>query len=215
MRAFISQHRIEFVPEGIEAAVVEAPEAIRPVTPTTPSPGEKLLEDESKRREQERNQRGMQWAWDTAMGAWNVAKSSTVGALDLVGDAWEASSATPILYFVIVILVISNIWTLMMVGRREEIGRRKEMKKIEEREKWVQSIVTGLWEEFAAGRGPMPQVQYGHGIDGLEGNIYGTSPAGQVYVSGDWRHEADDINRALDGIEQRVARMRTSLQEMD
>ncbi len=101
----------------------------------------------SKRREQERNQRATQWAFDTIMGAWRVAKRSTLDALDLVGDAWDQSSSTTILWFVIVILVFSNLWTLMMVGRREEVGRRKEMKKIEEREKWVHSIVSALWDE--------------------------------------------------------------------
>lgn len=225
MRAYIAAHRVQFVPEGVEVVVVEPPVEARPTTPgAVPIVGEKPTssEEESKRREIERNQRGLQWAWDTAMGAWKVAKESTAGALDLVGDAWEQSSATPILYFVIVVLIISNLWTLVMVGRREEVGRRKEMKKIEEREKWVQSIVTGLWEELAAGRGPLypgAGEGLGLGVGGLGGVLHPSlNPIPvptAIYISGDWKHETDEINRALDVIEERVTRLRNSLKDLD
>lgn len=115
-------------------------------------PDSRLTEDEFKKRERERNLRGLQWAWDTFEGASQVAKQSTQGALELVRDAWDQSSSTTILWFVIVILVLSNVWTLMRMGAsRDEASRRLESRKVEEREKWVQSIVTALWEELATG----------------------------------------------------------------
>jgi len=156
-----------------------------------------LVQTMEKIREQERNQRGLQWAWDTLMGTWTVARQSTEGALDLIGDAWDQSSSTTILIFVIVVLVCSNLWTLVMVGRREEVGRRKEMRKVEERERWVQGVVASLWEEMAAGRGP----------------VYEGAPA--VQANKDWRDDVGEINKALDAVEERVRRLRKGLQELD
>jgi hypothetical protein len=92
-------------------------------------PDSKVTEDEFKQRERERNQRGLQWAWDTFDGAYQVAKQSTQGALGLVRDAWDQSSSTTILWFVIVILVLSNIWTLMRMGAsRDEVSRKFNLK---------------------------------------------------------------------------------------
>ncbi len=42
---------------------------------------------------------------------------------------------------------------LTPMGTCEEVGRRKEMRKTEEREKWVQGVVTALWEELFTTRG--------------------------------------------------------------
>ena len=154
MRLYIQEHQSEFLPEGIEPIVIalteDLPEAIA-VNGVHP-PDTKITEDEFKQRERERNQRGLQWAWDTFEGASQVAKQSTQGALELVRDAWDQSSSTTILWFVIVILLLSNVWTLMRMGTsRDEASRKLEIRKVEEREKWVQSIVTALWEELATG----------------------------------------------------------------
>ena len=50
------------------------------------------------------------------------------------------------LWFVmIVILVLSNFWTLMRMGAsRDEASRQLESRKVEEREKWVQICPTTL-----------------------------------------------------------------------
>jgi hypothetical protein len=156
MRLYIQAHQSEFLPEGIDPVVIdlarELPDAnaVQPESPTD----KRLHEDEFKQRERERNQRGLQWAWDTFAGASQVAKQSTQGALELIRDAWDQSSSTTILWFVIVILVLSNAWTLMRMGAsRDEASRKLESRKVEEREKWVQSIVTALWEELATGKG--------------------------------------------------------------
>lgn len=39
---------------------------------------------------------------------------------------------------------------MRMGASREEACRKLELRKVEEREKWVQSRVTSLWEELAA-----------------------------------------------------------------
>ena len=76
-----------------------------------------------------------------------MQKQLTEGALKLNRYAWDHSSSTTIVWFVIVFLVISNLWTLFLMGRE------KEMREIEKREKWVQGIVTALWEEDERGDG--------------------------------------------------------------
>lgn len=201
MRKYIAEHKNEFMIAGMEdiaeTPLVETklPSAIDIVGPTELDP---------KRREQERNQRATQWAFDTLMGAWKVAKQSTAGAIELVSDAWDQSSSTTILYFVIVLLVISNLWTFLAVGRREEFGRRKEMLRTEEQKKLVTTIVAALWEEQRlAGRRP------GAGSDSILGSVPATRDAVSCV------EEVADINKALDLVEERIAHMRTSLRDLD
>ena len=93
MRDYIRANRAEFVPEGVDVAEVEEVQAVPPETPGTP--GRAQSEDEQrKEREHIRNQRGLQWAYDTFDGAFKVAKQSTEGALELIRDAWDQSSST-------------------------------------------------------------------------------------------------------------------------
>ncbi|TFK18705.1 hypothetical protein FA15DRAFT_675088 [Coprinopsis marcescibilis] len=160
MRNYIQEHKSEFVPEGVD---VEASLAAPPALETNAAAIAEIKdgkaaqfgvseEERNKQREHERNRRAFQWAWDTVEGAFDVAKRSIDGALELVRDAWDQSSSTTILYFVIVILVVSNLYTMVKMGKKEELGRRKEMMKAEERERWVQSVVMTLWDELASGK---------------------------------------------------------------
>ncbi|KAF8172875.1 hypothetical protein BJ912DRAFT_1065505 [Pholiota molesta] len=165
MRAYIQEHKSEFLPEGIDAVIVEAlPEvsAAFPAVPGVPavSAGEKeATEEQLKRRERERNARGLQWAYDTFDGAFQVGMRSAKGALELIRDAWDQSTSTTILWFVIVLLVLSNLWTLLRMGStRVEAERKLETRKLEEREKWVHSIVTALWDELEAGKREVARV---------------------------------------------------------
>lgn len=197
MRKYISQHKNEFMIEGLE----EVPEEVPAVeeAPKTNGESARPAELDPKRREQERNQRATQWAFDTLMGAWKVAKQSTTGALELVGDAWDQSSSTTILYFVIVLLVISNLWTFLSVGRREEFGRRKEVLKIEEQKKLVTSIVSALWEEQHFGGRRPGEALFGPVPTAREG----------------WKEEVEEINKALNLVEERVTQIRSSLRDLD
>jgi len=203
MRMYIQEHQSEFIPAGVDPTAVAPVEPISPIVelskPTLGGVAGISDEEARKAREHERNRRGLQWAYETWDGAYTVAKRSTIGALELVKEAWEQSSSMTILYFVIVILVFSNLWTLMLVGTREEAGRRKEAKRAEEREKWVQDVVTGLWEEMAAGRA--------------------TARGGAAVLSGpvssDWKTEVDSISATLDSVEERVRLIRESLVALD
>ncbi|KAF8899327.1 hypothetical protein BD779DRAFT_1607812 [Infundibulicybe gibba] len=202
MRAYIQEHRSEFIPEGVDVAAIALEEAGAPPSAGLDGPngtrsvGDGASSDELKKtREKERNQRGLQWAWDTFDGASQVARQSTRGALELIRDGWEQSSSTTILYFVIVLLVLSNVWTLMRIGSREEAGRRKEMKKIEEREKWVQGVVTAVWEELSSSGGR--RMGY------------------QRLRLGWWAKEMEALQGTLDAIEARVREIRGSIREVE
>ncbi|KAF9443274.1 hypothetical protein P691DRAFT_809200 [Macrolepiota fuliginosa MF-IS2] len=197
MRKYIQEHQSEFVPEGVAAipVVISGPH----LGVSTPTLAERLTsEEEHKRREQERNQRGLQWAWDTFEGASQVAIRSTKDALELIRDAWEQSSSTTIMWFVIVGLVMSNLWSLILMGSREEAGRRKEMRKMEDREKWVQGVVTALWDEL--GRHPKDGVIWSPGA----------APASPVA----WKKEVGEMQSVLDQLEERVRLMKESLKEV-
>lgn len=206
MRDYIHKHQSEFIPEGVDVAEVEAAEAQAAAeSPAAPGAPEKV--DVAKVREHERNQRGLQWAYDTFEGAMKVARQSTEGALELIKDAWDQSSSSTIQYFVIVLLVLSNIYTLTMMGTREETGRRKEMKRTEEREKWVQGVVTALWDELtatkaSAGGWPVvPRAELGE--------------EGKGAATGDIKGEILELSNVLDRVEERVQTLRKSLQELD
>ncbi|KAG6380671.1 hypothetical protein JVT61DRAFT_5042 [Boletus reticuloceps] len=197
MRLYIQEHQAEFVPEGLDLAAVAPAEPITPLVEANGGPEAPLSAVEARKaREHDRNRRGMQWAYDTLEGAYCVAERSTKGALELVKEAWEQSSSTTILWFVIVLLVFVNMWTLMLVGNREEVGRRKEMKRAEEKERWLQGVVAGVWEELGAER-----ARAGGGV---------SVPLASVPV-GDVQAEVANVGKMLDAVEQRVRTIRESL----
>ncbi|KAF8435687.1 GRAM domain-containing protein [Boletus edulis BED1] len=198
MRMYIQEHQAEFVPEGLDLAAVAPVEPITPLAEANGGPEAPLSAVEARKaREHDRNRRGMQWAYDTLEGAYCVAERSTKGALELVKEAWEQSSSTTILWFVIVLLVFVNMWTLMLVGNREEVGRRKEMKRAEEKERWLQGVVAGVWEELGAERARAA----GGGV---------SVPLTSVPV-GDVQAEVANVGKMLDAVEQRVRTIRESL----
>lgn len=199
MRMYIQEHQAEFVPEGLDPTAVAPVEPITPLAEAIGGPDMLISAQEvRKARERERNRRGMQWAYDTLDGAYNVAERSTRGALELVKEAWEQSSSTTILWFVIVLLVLSNMWTLMLVGNREEVGRRKEWKRAEEKERWLQGVIAGVWDELAAERARAGGVSV---------------PLASTPV-GDMQAEVANIGKALDAVEQRVRVIRESLEAL-
>ncbi|KAF8555126.1 hypothetical protein OG21DRAFT_1476637 [Imleria badia] len=198
MRMYIQEHQAEFIPEGLDPTAVAPVEPLTPLAEVIGGPeGPISAEEARKARERDRNRRGMQWAYDTFDGAYHVAERSTKGALELVKEAWEQSSSTTILWFVIVLLVLSNVWTLALVGNREEVGRRKVMKLAEEKERWLQGVIAGVWEELAAER-----ARAGGGV---------SVPLASVPV-GDMQAEVTNMGKALDAVEQRVRTIRDSLE---
>ena len=230
MRLYIQEHQTEFIPAGLDPATV-AVTVQSPGAPTTPAAAgfptglAQSPEEREKEREQERNQRSLQWAYDTFEGALAVGRQSAAGAIELVRDAWDQSSTSTILYFVIALLVLSNLWTLLLVGRREESGRRKEMHRTDEREKWVKGIVTALWEELAAGRQPGVQLQQQQQQPPLplplpqpqqpqpQAQMQPVPP--NVQLPENWREEVAQLSGALDVVEERVRLIRQSLADLD
>ncbi|KAG6895191.1 hypothetical protein C0992_002686 [Termitomyces sp. T32_za158] len=203
MRAYIKEHQTEFVPEGVDLATLsqaavaaKAEEPAAGVAEATPK--ELTEEEERKQREKERNQRGLQWAWDTFDGAYQVGCRSTRGAIELVQDAWEQSTATTILYFVIVLLVFSNIYTLVRSGRRDEAVVRKTLRKEAEREMLVQGVVSALWDELGVTKG-------GSAL---------SPPPGLPPVAVTAREEVAQLLKTLDAAEERTRTLRSQLNSM-
>lgn len=217
MRLYIQEHQTEFIPAGLDpASVVVAVEGGTGAltTPTGPIPQneEAARKEREKEREQERNQRSIQWAYDTFEGAVSVGSQSASVAIELIRDAWDQSSTSTILYFAITLLVLSNLWTLVLVGQREEAGRRKEMRRTEEREKWVQGIVTALWEELAAGRQP------GAALPPPPSSLSHQQPVSvpvNAHFPESWREEVAELMGALNTVEERVQLIRQSLADID
>ncbi|VDB86223.1 unnamed protein product [Peniophora sp. CBMAI 1063] len=227
MRAYINAHKQEFLPAGLED-VVSAPDPSEPPTKdalplngTAISASAQVQEKyNEKQRERERNARGMQWAYDTFEGALGVAKRSTSGALDLLGDAWDQTPSTAILWFVIIALLLSNFWTIAnnrkidaeREARRTLYGEsRKEMfgydaprtrpthgRPVEE--EWVQSAVQSFLEELAARRGT---------------SSASTAPPAAPTSGEDMKAQIKELGAALDAVEERIKALRASLAELD
>jgi hypothetical protein len=190
MRAYIAEHKSEFIPEGVD---------LEELAPTSPQPAEvqKSGSNEpksSKEREHERNQRSLQWAWDTFDGAAQVAQRSTRGAIELIKDAWDQSSTTTILIFVIVFLVFSNLYTYhSMKYTSQTSGRRQEeLKKTEEQDKLIQGVVAAIRDETTTNR-----------VTGVTGQ------------SVHWRQEVIALLQILDGVEQRASALRHQLGSLE
>jgi len=235
---YIQAHKSEFLPEGVDAAVIEAvPEAAAPA-PGETGPGsaggdeKNAATDEQKRRERDRNAKGLQWAYDTFDGARQVARRSTKGALELVRDAWDQSSTVTILWFVIVMLSMSNIWTVIRYGYGygygyAEADLKLESLRSEEREKWVQSVVSALHEEIAAAKQGQPAPFPGQVTPTSPPVLKEQSPAeaevliavpsvsftedSKVFRPEDWREEIQNLLKTLDTVEERVKSLRERL----
>jgi hypothetical protein len=204
IRGYIQSHLSEFVPEGVteaeaivtQAAVAAIPEQV--TSPTTPSEATSLA----------RNRRGLQWAYDTFEGAFDVAKKSAETAFELIGDALDSYSSVPWSHVIIFVLVITNVWTIWRSNGTSEAKRKKEILRNEERERWVKEAVTTLWQELAKGGGTNQYPAY------VAPSPSEPSHPGEVDVrTGSWKHEAEDISRVLDELQARLDGMRAALEE--
>ncbi|KAK7051518.1 hypothetical protein VNI00_004492 [Paramarasmius palmivorus] len=221
MRTYIKDHQSEFIPEGIDIDVSALPSTTSPPAPSSldipATPGTAPLTP-AKERERERNQRAFQWAWDTFAGAANVGKNSAKGAIELIRDAWDQSETTTVLYFVIVGLVLSNVYTWISASRspagdvgeagssagkrelRELRELRRELREREgEREKWVQGIVGAVWEEMhAANTGAVGKVDAEKDLD-----------------LGDVKEAVGALRKQLEDVEAKVKVLKESLESLD
>jgi hypothetical protein len=258
MRIYIHDHQTEFIPAGLDPADVA--DAVQ--EPSLPSASPALADytagegDDTAHRAREQDQRGLQWAYDTLEGTLSVARQSFAGAIELLRDAWEnhfspttsttttsSSSATTamtttpststILYAVIAVLVLSNLWTLTLVGKRDKkdaplveprsSSSSTRQTQTEEREKWVQGIVAALWQELEAGRQPaagagtqqpLPPPPPSSSSEGASASPPIVPPA-VVQLPEYWHEEVAQLRMALDTVEERVRAVRQSLAELD
>ena len=165
--------------------------------------------DAMKERTLARNQRGLQWAYDTFEGAFDVAKKSVETAFELVGDALDTYSSLSWSHIVILILVITNVWTMWRSNGRDDARRKKEMLKNEDRERWVKEAVTTLWQELAKNGGLSPQPAY---IPPSPQEPSHPEEIGGRFAS--WGDDADDISRVLDELQTRLDGLRAALNEV-
>ncbi len=203
IRGYIKDHQTEFVPEGVDPAAI-APEDVAASAGLDDASATGL---DPKQLEHERNQRAFQWAWDTFEGTMSVARQSVKGALELIREAWDQSSSTTILYFIIVFLVISNIYTLMRMGKKEESGRRKALRTTDDNEKWIHGVVTALWDELSAGKGPPGGI----GVPPMHGGPTSFSGDHREFDSGKFGEEIVVMARTLDDMEIRLRTLKESL----
>lgn len=226
MRSYIQEHKSEFVPEGMDTTAIEAAAAAPP--PELETIKAEMSETNgnaahpAKSRERERNRRAFQWAYDTVEGVWDVAKRSTSGVVELIGDAWDESSSTTILYFVIVILVISNLYTLVWQGQKEDVGRRKELMKAEERERWVQSVVVTLWDELVTGKRDPSELRDQWSSRTASRALAPTpsstsalvvEPTASMVLS--WKEEVVQLQRTLEAVEERVRTIKEGIAQLE
>jgi len=191
LKKYINGHITEFVPEGVlqDAQVVEE-------TIAQASEDEKISDTHLPTMDR----KGLQWAWDTFDGAYNVGKRSAKGAIELLKDAWDTSSGTSLLYALVAVLVLSNLYTLLQVGKREEVGRKKaETRRSVERQEWIGDTVKVLLSELrneptSPGNPPRP-----------------TTTAWPTDLPEGVLTDISELHRALDDIEKRILHLREHL----
>lgn len=197
MRAYINEHKSEFFPAGeevpeIETQPLETIGAAVNGTPLTP-------EDIRKARQRETEAKGLQWALDTFNGAWNVGRQSARGAIDILSDLIEFSSSSSLLVFVVLVLVISNLWTL---------SNLKSVQKQQAQQRYQMRVNEGIWQYPPQQPPADPEVLRAL----LESIIPRTVPTAPPAVAASElllspADEIESIQQTLNSLRERVARL--------
>jgi len=214
-----------FLPEGVDAAEAdhEAEVEEAALSPTAAEHTDSITGRGLPVPVQAPSSRGLQWALDTFEGASKVAKDSFTGALDIIGDVisgLDISSVsvtrTTVLAVTVIVLIISNVYTILTMGEREAIGRRKALEKRgEERDKWVGEAVRAFLEvqrsmsevALSTSSPPPPDVAT---------PVLGVSPATPVPTAlADIKAEVKSLVAAADALERRIAALKNQLEELD
>lgn len=189
MRKYIDDHRGEFVPEGMEALAENEAEVIvaSPASASTIAPP-------ALPGSQARDERWLQWALDTFRGASKVAQQSFSGAMELL---WDVPDTRAILLVVIVILVATNVFSLLAVSRHSTETTPRGGPR--ERADVSDTLRTILEEMRRAATTAAPTATISDALP----------------IPTDWRAESAEIQQALDQIEQRVLRLRNMVKNRD
>jgi hypothetical protein len=219
-RKYIAENRKEFLPEGVDAAEAdhEAEVEEAALSPTAAEHTDLIAGRGLPVPAQ--SSRGLQWALDTFEGASKVAKDSFTGALDIIGDAISGLdtssvniSRTTFLTITVIVLLISNAYTILTMGEREEKGRRKALEKRgEEREKWVGEAVRAFIEaQRSMGEAAMSTPSFPVATPVLE-----ASPTMPVPTAlADINAEVKSLVEAADALERRIAVLKNQLEELN
>lgn len=208
MRKYITEHRTEFLPEGVDAAAADKeaekaalnpPERKETLQPT----GDKPVA----------SSRGLQWALDTFEAATKVATDSLSGLFDIVSDmvGGLTFSKTTVLGFIIALLIISNVYTIMTVGERRENGKRQIVERREtERERWVGDAVKAF----------MQAQQSLHAVEPIatpasRQPLLPPQPANSGEVTVDVKTELDDLRNVVAALEERLDKVKSRLGQLD
>ena len=236
MKAHIEEHKADFLPDGF--GVDDQAEAAAAAAAAQAEEERHAAERKAKEEQEKANGKGGvavageaerkkklgglgAWALDTLEGAFEVGTRSASGAIELLKDALDAilsvipgfnGSGNRLLYVVILLLVLSNVWTLMRVGTvREEsaprFGRREADKQREdaEKERWVQSIVRALWDELEAGGSLAKKA-----VEPLPASSTAT-PSGSESLE-EWKAELDRLYEMMGTLEQRIQGAKVGLE---
>jgi hypothetical protein len=208
MRKYIAEHRTEFLPEGVDPAAAareELEEAI--LSPTTP----KELQPTGPKPVA--TSRSLQWALDTFEAASKVATDSISGLFDIVSDIIGGAgglSKTSVLGTVIVLLLASNIYTIMTTGERRENGKRQVVERREtERERWVGDAVKAFIQAQQSLNSP--PISASPVFTGSDGHTSG--PVGAARP--DARTEVEELRRMVIQIEEHLTSIKSRLEELD
>jgi len=238
MKGHIEEHKADFLPDGFgvdDQAEAAAAAAAAQAEEERLAAERKAKEEQDKAlgkggataagegAERKKKLGGLgAWALDTLEGAFEVGSRSASGAIELLKDALDAllsiipgfnsASGNRLLYVVILLLVLSNVWTLMRVGNvREEsalrFGRREadRQKEDAEKERWVQSIVHALWDELEAGGATIAKKV-----------AEPLPPAPAQTTSGnsleEWKAELEKLSEMMGLLEQRIEGVKVGLE---
>jgi hypothetical protein len=209
MRKYIMDHRTEFLPEGVDAAVAdqEAEQAALNPTGTKDSAlqpgGEKPVAAS----------RGLQWALDTFEAATKVATDSISGLFDIVSDliGGFSFSKTTVLGIIILLLVVSNIYTIMTVGERRDNGRRQVIERREtERERWVGDAVKAFMQAQQSLQGATVEAT---------SSIPVPPPPPQAVklgeINADAKAELEELRNVATQLEERLSKIKSRLEQLD
>jgi hypothetical protein len=203
MRKYISDHRTEFLPEGVDADVAADEEAaLNPLTP-------KESELQPTGAKPVATSRGLQWALDTFEAAWKVASDSISGLFDILSDIIGNFnlSGTTILGLIILLLVISNVYTILTMGERRETGRRQAKERREtERERWVGDAVKAFMQV---------QQSLNGGVLPLPTPPAVTTQAQSAAPIADTKAELEELRRVAALLEERLATIKSRLDQLD
>jgi hypothetical protein len=226
MRKYIAENRKEFLPEGVDAAEAdhEAEVEEAALSPTAAEHTEPLVGRGLPAPAQSPSSRGLQWALDTFEGTSKVAKDSFTGALDIIGDAISGLdvssinfSRTTVLTVTVIVLILSNVYTILTMGEREAIGRRKALdKRGEEREKWVGEAVRAfidvqrsMSETAMATSSSLPSPDVVTPMSGPGPTMSAPTALADI------KAEVKSLMEAADALERRIATLKNQLEELD